>query len=221
MLSGLLQDTLPEMIPDTLDSALSASNSFLQKGIEQIVQEFQQSLAKVTVRHKRVIPVSAVSQKQVPGFGCGEGVAGGAFCKGLACLAGCAVTCLQFGRWLQRQFVPFVNDYNAQVLWFFSVLFFLFLLLCFETQAWEDATKEPTQVFARQHVQAKADNGRRMPFCVVAEVQDQCAQRLVVALGEHVCNEMPIVKLVGQRGFRRIWRWQLGRSIPKQIAITF
>ena len=49
-----------------------------------------------------------------------------------------------------RQFVPFVNDYNAQVLWFFSVLFFLFLLLCFETQAWEDATKEPTQVFARQ-----------------------------------------------------------------------
>lgn len=210
MLSGLLQDTLPEMIPDTLDSALSASNSFLQKGIgwslflpkvlpssPQLQQEFQQSLAKVTVRHKRVIPVSAVSQKQVPGFGCGEGVAGGAFCLGvglhslgLACLAGCAVTCLQFGRWLQRQFVPFVNDYNAQ--------------------AWEDATKEPTQVFARQHVQAKADNGRRMPFCVVAEVQDQCAQRLVVALGEHVCNEMPIVKLVGQRGFRRIWRWALG-----------
>jgi len=226
-LQGLLQDSLPEMIPETLESAVNAINSYLRtqrgwmsfllpkelsKKPHEVEKEFRSSLAKITVSHKRAIPASVLPQKDVPKFGCAEGVASSFACLGiglhsvgLASIAGCFCGFSQLRHWLQRQFVPFVNSHNAQ--------------------AWDDATKEPKEVFVRSSPldkEALPENRSRMPFSLVAELKGEPAKRLAAEIGRYFCSEIPLVKLVGQRGFHLLQHWMIGlltQSIDGQPVV--
>lgn len=221
-LEDLTQETLPEMIPELLDSAAMAATSYFQsqKGYmsfllpkalpakpHELEKEFQRSLEKVTVCHKRAIPVEVVRQKEIGKFGSAEVIATSTCClglglqsAGLACLAGCFCGFSQLRRWLQRQFVPLVNSQNEQ--------------------AWNDATKEPTQVFIRRPSPMEAEKSesqpsdRRMPFALIAELRGEAAERLSAALGRYFCHEMPLMKLLGHRGFHLLRRWMMGLLTP-------
>lgn len=220
VLEDLTQETLPEMIPELLDSAAMAATSYFQsqKGYmsfllpkalpakqQELEKEFQRSLEKVTVCHKRAIPVEVLRQKEIGKFGSAEVIATSTCCLGLglhsvglACVAGCFCGFSQLRRWLQRQFVPLVNSQNEQ--------------------AWNDATKEPTQVFIRRPSPMEpeksesqpSDRKVRMPFALIAELHGEPAERLTAALGRYFCQEMPLMKLLGHRGFHLLQRWMMG-----------
>lgn len=213
-LEDLTQETLPEMIPELLDSAAMAATSYFQsqKGymsflLPKALPAKPHELEKVTVCHKRAIPVEVVRQKEIGKFGSAEVIATSTCClglglhsAGLACLAGCFCGFSQLRRWLQRQFVPLVNSQNEQ--------------------AWNDATKEPTQVFIRRPSPMEAEKSesqpsdRRMPFALIAELRGEAAERLSAALGRYFCHEMPLMKLLGHRGFHLLRRWMMGLLTP-------
>lgn len=212
VVTTLLQDTLPEMVPDMVDSAVAAMNSllpfyrsswwpyrvFLPKAVGKPPSDLEKVLSDrithISLRHRTVVPVRAVPARE-PCRGPGTGKALGAMCcagglvhSGWPLLAGCALGCasglFQLSSWARRQFVPWINARNEQ--------------------AWLDATKEPKQLYKRSSSQGSCDRASaRMPLAVVAELPGEDVEQLASILGDYFCKELPLTKLIGQSGM--VW----------------
>jgi len=232
VVTTLLQDTLPEMVPDMIDSAVAAINSllpyyrsswwpyrvFLPKAIGKPPPDLEKVLADrithISLRHRTVVPVRAVPARDLPCRRPGTDKALGALCccaGGLAhsgwpllaaCALGCASGFFQLSSWARRQFVPWINAHNEQ--------------------AWLGATKEPKQLYKRSSSQGSCDRASaRMPLAVVAELPGEDVEQLASILGDYFCKELPLTKLIGQSGMawlnERLSRF-LAASVDEQTS---